>query len=338
MTLRKNEVASAHLDCLARGEQIPECPPLARREVVHRDYVSPLSGDGAPEVVKHCQVVSASLPFRASRDYFMPDPSQTPAPDSGLQSASSVEHRSGKNFALLVPRRFEFARDSFAFANELHWAYCFNSVTGKTTFSKRHPTPSYAHRCFVLTRAARQFLYHARFDPDQPGAADETCRRLIREVMKRNPRTPCTSGKEVVIPGYASLREFSRTREALLKSECGGAWQSYVLRSHWRMVFPISRAHQARTVEGLLNEIRRGNSPIVHLVRFPKLTINHGMVLFGTKETEVGVCFQAYDPNDPEKPTQLLFDRATRIFSLPANQYWAGGRLDVIEIYRGWLM
>jgi len=268
----------------------------------------------------------------------MLEPTQTSAPERGLQSASQPDGQSGIDSALPTPRRFEFERDSFAFANELHWEYRFDAVTGRMTFRKREPKPDYAHRCFVLTRAARQFLYHARFDPARPDADDTTCRRLIREVMSRNPRTPCAHGKEVVIPGYASLRQFSRSREALLKSECGGAWQSYVLRSHWRMLFPITRAHQARTANGLLTEILRGGSPIVHLVRFPKLTINHGMVLFGADETQGGVRFQAYDPNDPEKPTQLSFDRATRIFLLPANRYWAGGRLDVIEIYRGWLM
>lgn len=58
-----------------------------------------------------------------------------------------------------LPRRFEFARDSFAFANELVWEYRFDAVTGKTTFSQRVPPPNYAHRCFVLARSARQFLY-----------------------------------------------------------------------------------------------------------------------------------------------------------------------------------
>jgi hypothetical protein len=237
-----------------------------------------------------------------------------------------------------VPRRFAFERDSFAFANELHWEYRFDAASGRMTFSRRAPKPDYAHRCFVLTRAARQFLYHARFDPDLPAADDATYRRLIREVMSRNPRTPCARGREVAIPGYASLREFSRARAPLLKAGCGGAWRSYVLRSHWRMIFPISRAHQARTAERLLAEIRRGGSPIVHLVRFPRLTINHGMILFAADEAGGGLCFQAYDPNDCERPTQLLFDRTARVFSLPANRYWAGGRLEVIEIYRGWLM
>ncbi len=236
------------------------------------------------------------------------------------------------------PRRFEFDRDSFAFANELHWEYRFDPLTGRRTFRQREPKPAYAHRCFVLTRAARQFLYHARFDPDQTKADDATCRRLIREVMSRNPRTPCESGREVVIPGYDCLRQFSQAREVLLKAECGGAWQSYVLRSHWRMVFPITRRHQVLTAAKLVDRIRRDISPIIHLVRFPRLSINHGMVLFGAVETAAGVRFEAYDPNDPVNPTELLFDPAAHTFLLPANRYWAGGRLDVIEIYRGWFM
>ncbi len=258
--------------------------------------------------------------------------------ERGLQSASSNERRSGMDSAHPTPRRFEFERDAFTFANELIWEYRFDSATGRTTFTQRTPKPDYAHRCFVLTCAARQFLYHARFESDKAAADEETYRRLIREVVARNPRTPCERGQQVAIPGYASLRQFSQAREALLKSECGGAWRSYVLRSHWRMLFPISRAHQTRTAAQLAAAIRRNESPIIHLVLFPKLTINHGMVLFDTAETKDEIRFQAYDPNDPEKPTLLSFERATQTFFLPANRYWAGGKLDVIEIYRGWFM
>jgi hypothetical protein len=236
------------------------------------------------------------------------------------------------------PRRFEFERDAFAFANELLWEYRFDAASGKTTFSRREPKPAYALRCFVLTRAARQFLYHARFDADRSAADDATYRRLVREVVSRNPRTPCKPGREIIIPGYASLRQFSQAHALLLKSECGGAWRSYVLRSHWRMVFPISRRHQARTAAQLVEAIQRGVSPIIHLVRFPKLTINHGMVLFDAAESSNGVRFQAYDPNDPEKPTQLSFDRVAQTFLLPANRYWAGGFVNVIGIYRNWFL
>lgn len=237
-----------------------------------------------------------------------------------------------------LPRRFEFARDSFAFANELVWEYRFDAATGKTTFSQRVPPPNYAHRCFVLARSARQFLYHVQFDPTETPASDERYRQLIRAVVSRNPRQPCAPDKRVVFSGFASLREFSAARAGLLKSECGGAWRSYVLRSHWRMVFPISRAHQTRTAAALTTALQQGGSPIIHLVRFPKLSINHGMVLFDVSPTATGFRFAAYDPNDPAKPTSLSYETATRTFFLPANHYWAGGHVDVIEIYCGWFM
>jgi hypothetical protein len=236
------------------------------------------------------------------------------------------------------PRRFIFAQDTFAFPNELVWEYRFDAVTGKTSFARREPKPSYAHRCFVLTRAARQFLYHARFDATLPVTEPGTYRRLIRAVLARNPRAACAPEQQVLIPGYAGLRAFSQAQESLLKSECGGAWRSYVLRSHWRMVFPISRSHQARTAAELATEIGQAQSPIIHLVRFPELTINHGMVLFDAAITPARMEFQAYDPNDPRQPTRLTFDPSARRFLLPANTYWAGGWVNVIPIYRTWLM
>lgn len=250
-----------------------------------------------------------------------------------LQPAAAQRGGEGR-----APRRFDFESDAFAFANELVWEYQFDTATGKTTFRRREPKPLYAHHCFVLTLAARRFLYHARFEADRPVADDETCRRLVREVISRNPRTPCAPGQEVVFPGYANLREFSAARERLLKAECGGAWRSYVLRSHWRMILPITRAHQTRTAAQLFAALKQNISPIVHLVCFPSLTINHGMVVFDGVEAGRGFEFQAYDPNDPKRPSHLTFDRAAQTFFLPANHYWAGGSLNIIQIYRNWFL
>ena len=235
-------------------------------------------------------------------------------------------------------RRFEFSRDTFAFANELVWEYQPDAATGKMNFFPRDPKPDYAHRCFVLTRAARQFLYHARFDPEQKTADEHTYRQLVREVVSRDPRRPCGVEDEIIVPGYANLREFSRAQEPLLKSACGGAWRSYVMRSHWRMVFPVSRAHQQRTFAQICGALQCNISPIVHLVTFPSLTINHGMILFEAQEAKSGVQFSAYDPNDPAHPARLTFDQNAKAFTLPPNHYWAGGGLNVIEIYRNWLL
>jgi len=237
-----------------------------------------------------------------------------------------------------VSRRFEFARDTFGFANELLWAYQFDPATGKTTVRWRKPRPDYTHRCFVLTRAVRQFRCYARFDAGQKIAGDETCRGLIREVLATDPRTPGLGERQVVIPGYDCLREFSLAREHLFKAECGGAWRSYFLRSHWRMVFPITRAHQSRTAAELFAALQQNISPIIHLVNFPSLSINHSMVIFDGAETGRGFEFQAYDPNDPKQPSPLTFDRAAQTFFLPGNLYWVGGSLNIIEIYRRWFL
>ncbi|MGH7991837.1 MAG: hypothetical protein ACREDS_16800, partial [Limisphaerales bacterium] len=172
------------------------------------------------------------------------------------------------------------------------------------------------------------------FDAKQKIVADEIYGRLIRKIISQNPRRPSESQNQIVIPGYANLREFSAAREKLLKAGGGGAWRSYVLRSHWQMIFPISRAHQKQTAMQMLAALEQNFSPIIHLVKFPALTINHGMLLFGATETENSFEFAAYDPNDPEKPARLIFDRAKQTFFLPANSYWVGGELNVIEIYR----
>jgi hypothetical protein len=233
-------------------------------------------------------------------------------------------------------RRFDFLRDSFAFINELVWAYDYDAATGKMIFGQREPKPDFAHRCFALARMVRQFFYHARFDADQAIASDEIYRQRIRAVMSRNPRIYSRPEDQIVIPGFAGLREFSRAQEKLLKAGCGGAWRSYFLRSHWRMIAPFSRTHQARTAASLAAALKQNYLPVVHIVKFPSLTVNHAIVLFGVTETARGWEFEACDPNNAEGSERLTFERATRTFFLPANAYWPGGELNVSHISRSW--
>ena len=237
---------------------------------------------------------------------------------------------------LALARRFDFERDTFPFPNELVWEYRFDATAGQTRAVRRRPAPRYALRCFVLVRAARQFFYHARFEPADAPADDLTYRRLIRAVLVRPPRRPSPPPERVVIPGYAGLRDLSAAREPVVKAACGGAWRSYVQHSHWRIVVPVSRAHQHRTAGELLTAVADHSAPLVHLLRFPSLAINHGMVVFEGARTSTGAEFLAYDPNDPERPARLTYDRARRTFSLPANRYWRGGALNVFEIFRRW--
>ena len=230
-------------------------------------------------------------------------------------------------------RPFAFPQDTFAYPNELVWAYRFDPATGEMEHQRREPPATYAHHCFVVARAARQFFQHARFEPDRPVADEATYRRLVRAVVSLSPRREQTGAEKIVIPGYANLRIFSQAHERLLKEECGGAWQSYFQRGHWRMIFPLSRRHQERMAGQLVAAWRRNLPPVVHVVRFPSLTINHALVLMGVVETETAIEFATYDPNSPERATQLIYDRQTRTFHFPRNHYFTGGRVDVYEVY-----
>jgi len=232
-------------------------------------------------------------------------------------------------------RPFDFQRDTFSYGNDLVWDYHFDA-NGKWVHQRHEPPSDYTHHCFVVARSARQFFENATFDPAQPIADEKTYRRLIRRVVSIDPSHPLPDAKKVVIPGYANLREFSGAQEQLLKEECGGAYQSYFQRGHWRMIFPFSRAHQQRTAEQLLADLKQNRPPVVHVVRFPQLTINHSVLIFGATVTEKEIQFSVYDPNKPDKPKILAYDRGTRTFNFAGNDYWPGGRVDIYEIYRSW--
>ncbi len=232
-------------------------------------------------------------------------------------------------------RRFEFGADTFAYANELVWDYGYDS-SGRWTAHKRTPKPSYTLHCLVVARSARQFFEDARFAPEQAKVDAKTYARLVERVIGVNPRKPLPEADRIVIPGYADLREFSSANEQLLKDHCGGAWQSYFARGNWRMIFPFTRRQQSKVAQRLLDHFRPDHPLIVHLSRFPQLSINHTVLVFGATDSGNEIRFDIYDPNEPSHPTALVFDRSSRTFLLPATPYFPGGRVDVYETFHRW--
>jgi hypothetical protein len=229
-------------------------------------------------------------------------------------------------------RQFDFARDTFAFRNELNWQYIIDEKTGRVTTRKNDPPPTYALRCFVVVRRARQFFFHAQFDPDHAPLTAPAYRERIREVIRRNCTMRSADAERVQFPGYSCLREFSAVHEQLLKEECGGAWRSYVNSRHWRMLVPFTRAfrhHEANRIASVIE-----NLPILHVVRFPQLTINHAVLAFGAERTARGIDFEVYDPNLPEAPSTISFSERDGQFTMERNIYWAGGMVNVYETYR----
>jgi hypothetical protein len=234
--------------------------------------------------------------------------------------------------------RFEFHRDTFGYAHGLVWQYRLDPATGEMHTFRTIPPPTYYHHCFVMVRSARQFLYHARFEPGQARVEAPAYRKIIRDVVGRSLRHRSLESERVVVPGYDGLRSFSQGHETLLKAECGSAWESYSLSTHWRMVFPIWGRHQERVARQLRRALHDGSLPLVHLFRFPRITINHGIALFSLTESAREIEFEAYDPNIPGHPVKLHYDLALRRFSFPRTHYFAGGAVSVMEIYRAGLL
>ncbi len=232
-------------------------------------------------------------------------------------------------------RPFHFDTDTLAYANELVWEYYYDE-DGRWQHRENVANPDYTHHCFVVARSTRQFFQHARFDPALPPVDEETYRQRVREIISRDPAEQSPDQTRVVVPGYANLRSFSAAHESLLKEACGGAWESYLQRGHWRMIFPFSRDGQEKEAEALTTAILNNRPPIVHVLTFPKIQINHALLLFGVRDQVDHILFTAYDPNQPEAPVTLTFDRTRQQFTFPSNDYWRGGELNVYEVYRAW--
>lgn len=230
--------------------------------------------------------------------------------------------------------KFVVGRDSFAYPNELLRTYTFHA-DGRTTSHQTDPKPDYALHCFSMVRAAREFFYHARFDAGLPRLADAEYGRRVKAVVARDSRCPSEDRERIVIPGYGDFHAFSSDFEELLKRECGGAWQSYAQRGNWRMVFPFSRRSQERTAQELEKELGEGRAPILHLVDFPKLKLNHAVLVTGVRKNGENLEFEVYDPNETSRAATLLFDGERRTFVFEQNKYFRGGGVNAYEVYKG---
>jgi hypothetical protein len=230
---------------------------------------------------------------------------------------------------------FRFPADAFAFENETFWHYTVDPASGKTIVRERESAATWSLRCGNMVRAARLFLLHARFDPAAPRADDETYAALVAQVLAHDPRDQAFDPRPVVIPGYADLYDFSADHVALLQAALGGPSTTYLQRGNWRMVFPFPRAHQAEVAATLRAEVAAGRAPIIHVLRYPVITLNHLMLVYAVEETPSEIRFVSYDPNQSEAPIVLRYDRGARAFSYPRTVYFAGGGVKVYEVYDG---
>src|SRR5260370_2078860 len=126
-----------------------------------------------------------------------------------------------------APASIRFGVDTFAFPNESR-----SNNPGKPDL--------YANYCFVMARGVTQFQRFARFDEAAPRVAPEEYVARIKQVVSHSPwEEPLPADDRVVIPGYASLYEFSRAQEAVVKEGMVGRFWTLVHWTHWRGGLPL---------------------------------------------------------------------------------------------------
>lgn len=196
-----------------------------------------------------------------------------------------------------------FGEDTFAFANESR--------------SKNRGKPDlYANWCFVMVRAVRQFHQFARFDPAAPRLSPAEYTERVRRITARPPwHPPLPPDDRIVIPGYASLHEFSSREAAAVKAGLSGRFWTWIHWTNWRVAFPVTRGQQERVARETLVELQAGR-PVQWLVtNLPTIELNHTVLAYDYRVVEGGaVEFVVYDPNDPSAPGLIRFDAAERRF------------------------
>ena len=218
---------------------------------------------------------------------------------------------------------FVFATDTFGFPNEVR---------------AHNPRAEYANYCFVLARSLRQFFLFARFDPDAPRLSSEEYVERVRAVVDRPPwEAALPADDRVVIPGYASLREFSTAEEAAVKRGMGGRFWTLVHWTNWRVVFPMPGAQQERVAREAMAELDAGRLVQLLVTNLPKVELNHTVVAYAYRRTERGVEFTIWDPNEPAAPGIVLFDQTERRFWAERVFDTEPGVIRAFRMYHSWL-
>lgn len=221
---------------------------------------------------------------------------------------------------------FVFARDTFAFRNEIR---------------ARQPEAAdlYANYCFVLAKAVRQFFLFARFDPTGPRLDHEGYLARVRQVVERAPwQRPVPPEERVVIPGYANLRDFSRGEEPAVKQGLGGRFWTLVHWTNWRVTFPVTAAHQESVAHEVMDELRAGRLAQLLVTNWPKPELNHTVVAFAYRDAPEAVEFVVWDPNDPDAPGVVRFERSRRRFWAERVYDTEPGVIRVFRVYHSWFL
>jgi len=235
---------------------------------------------------------------------------------------------------------FRFDRDTVGFANATVFEYREGHPSLRRKREKGEPE-RYTRRCFVLCRTTMQFHKFARFDPHAPPLDDNALAARIRNVTRRAAwEQPLPTNQRVVFPGYANLRAMSDARREVVRRNIGLGWPTYFRIGNYRMLFEHDSNYYKETHANLNAALARGELFTGFLTTYPRLSINHAVLVYKRKAVSQNDGIErylVYDPNHPESPRELTWSPTTRSFAYQKDWDFIGGFVHVYQIYGKWL-
>lgn len=232
---------------------------------------------------------------------------------------------------------FCFDRDTFAFQNATVLKYHDGIAFFRPKSEASDPANSYTRRCFVMTRTAMQFRKFARFNPHGVPLNDSELAQRIRTVARRKPWADALpENQRIIFPGYSNLREVSKAHTHVFEDNIGSGFMSYFRPSNIRMVFLESKGYQEKTHDNLDAALARGDTFVAFLTTYPKMSINHAVLIYGWKKSRPGdevEHYLVYDPNHAEAPRELTWSPRERTFTYQKDIDFIGGFVRVYQAY-----
>ena len=234
---------------------------------------------------------------------------------------------------------FRFDRDTVGFAN----ATVFEYREGHPYLRQRKKgePKRYTRRCFVLCRTTMQFQKFARFDPHAAPLDDNALAARIRNVSRRAAwGKPLPADQRILFPGYADLRAMSEARREVVRANIGLGWPTYFRLGNARMLFQHTPDFHKEADANLNAVLARGELFVGFLTTYPRISINHAVVVYKRKPASQngGIDrYLVYDPNHPESPRELTWSSRDGAFAYQKDWDFIGGFVRVYQIYGKWL-
>ena len=234
---------------------------------------------------------------------------------------------------------FRFDRDTVGFAN----ATVFEYREGHPYLRQRKKgePKRYTRRCFVLCRTTMQFQKFARFDPHAAPLDDNALAARIRNVSRRAAwGKPLPADQRIVFPGYANLRAMSEARREVVRRNIGLGWPTYFRLGNARMLIQHTSDYHKETHANLNATLARGELFVGFLTTYPRLSINHAVLVYKRKPASQnsGIDrYLVYDPNHPDSPRELTWSSRDSAFAYQKDWDFIGGFVRVYQIYGKWL-